>query len=229
MATEKEIQPITFTRMETTPLLPTNKLYRVAFALSIFSIVYNIIEGGVSTFFGYKGDTLTLFGFGLDSFIEAISAIGIAHMIIRIAKNSSAHRDEFEKTALKITGYSFYALCVVLTIMAAQKIIAGENPTTTFWGIIISLVSIVIMVATIYWKTSLGKTLNSPALIADANCAKVCVYMSLVLLASSLLYHFFHIPYIDIAGTIGIIYFSFMEGKECFEKAAGLHECGCAH
>lgn len=228
MASRKLKARCIFTTVNTTAVSASQKLYRLAFALSIFTIVYNLAEGGIATFFGYEDDTLTLFGFGLDSFIEVISAVGIANMIIRIARNPNAPRDEFEKTALKITGYSFYALCGLLTAMAVQKIIVGENPTTTVGGIIVSVVSIVIMVATIYWKTSLGKQLNSPALIADANCAKVCVYMSVVLLASSLLYHFFRIPYIDIAGTVGIIYFSFMEGKECFEKASVLHNC-CAH
>ncbi len=206
-----------------------HSLYKTAFALSIFSIVYNIGEGFLSTYLGFEGDTLTLFGFGLDSFIEAISAIGIAHMVIRMMQKPDSNRDDFEITALKITGYSFYALCFVLAIMCVQKIISHENPTTTFWGIVISSISIIIMLATIYWKTELGKKLNSSALIADANCAKVCVYMSVVLLASSLLYHFFHVPYIDIAGTVGIIYFSFREGKECFDKAKGIHCCEHEH
>jgi len=169
----------------------SNHLYRIAFALSIFTIIYNVFEGGISTYFGLEDNTLALFGFGLDSFIEAISAIGISHMVIRIANQPENNRDEFEITALKITGYSFYALCIVLLIMAAQKIVAGENPTATLWGIIISGLSIIVMSATIYWKTSLGKKLNSNALIADANCAKVCVYMSIVLMISSLLYEFF--------------------------------------
>jgi len=202
-----------------------HSLYKTAFALSIFTIIYNIGEGLISTYLGFEGDTLALFGFGLDSFIEAISAIGIAHMVIRIMKNAGSPQDEFEITALKITGYSFYALCFVLALMCVQKIMAHENPSTTFWGIVISSFSIVVMLGTIYWKTSLGKKLNSRALIADANCAKVCVYMSVVLLVSSLLYHFFHIPYIDIVGTIGIIYFSYKEGKECFDKAKGIHCC----
>jgi divalent metal cation (Fe/Co/Zn/Cd) transporter len=204
-------------------------LYKTAFALSIFTIVYNIGEGFISTYFGFENDTLALFGFGLDSFIEAVSAIGIAHMVIRIMRNAGSKQDKFEITALKITGYSFYSLCLVLAVMCVQKIMTHENPSTTFWGIIISSLSIVVMLGTIYWKTSLGKNLNSPALIADANCAKVCVYMSLVLLASSLLYHFFHIPYIDIAGTVGIIYFSFQEGKECFDKAKGIYCCEHDH
>ena len=45
-------------------------LYRQAFQLSMFTIFYNVIEGVVSLYFGYSDETLTLFGFGADSFIE---------------------------------------------------------------------------------------------------------------------------------------------------------------
>ena len=203
------------------------KLYRIAFVLSVFTIVYNLAEGLVSAYFGMEDEVLTLFGFGMDSFIETISATGIAHMIIRIMRNPHSSRDKFEITALKITGWSFYLLCVLLAVMAIEKILHRENPATTFWGIVISLVSISIMLVTIYWKISLGKKLNSKPLIADAGCAKVCVYMSVVLLVSSLLWHLFKLPYVDVAGTAGIIYFSLSEGRECFEKAKGM-EC-CRH
>ena len=97
--------------LNSTDTSPSKKLYRIAFALSIFTIVYNVAEGILSAYFGIQDHSLTLFGFGMDSFIETISAIGVAHMIIRIIQNPQSNRDEFEVTALKITGYSFYALC----------------------------------------------------------------------------------------------------------------------
>lgn len=204
---------------------PSKNLYKLALVLSIFTIVYNIAEGLVAGYFGYEDEALTLFGFGMDSFIETISAVGVAHMVIRIMRNPLSSRDAFEITALKVTGYSFYALCIVLALMAGIKIYYGQQPEETFWGIVVSVISIAVMLAIIYWKTDLGKKLNSKPLIADANCAKVCVYMSLVLLVSSLLYKFFKIPYIDIVGTAGIIWFSYKEGKECFEKAKGISTC----
>ncbi len=49
--------------------------------LSLFTIFYNIVEGIVSIVMGYEDETLSLFGFGADSFIEVISGIGIAVMI----------------------------------------------------------------------------------------------------------------------------------------------------
>lgn len=69
---------------------------------------------------------------------------------------------------------------------------------------------------------------NSEPIIADANCTKVCVYMSLVLLASSLIYEFTGFAYADIIGAAGLIYFSVSEGKEAFEKAKG-KACFCGN
>ena len=55
--------------------------YKKAYQLSLFTIFYNIVEGLVSMILGYKDETLALFGFGVDSFIEVVSGIGIAVMI----------------------------------------------------------------------------------------------------------------------------------------------------
>ena len=84
------------------------KYVKFALLLSIITIVYNIAEGLVSIYFGAKDETLALFGFGADSFVEVLSGIGIFHMIIRMMKNDSEKRDNFERTALKITGSGFY-------------------------------------------------------------------------------------------------------------------------
>jgi hypothetical protein len=84
------------------------KLYKRAFQLSLFTIFYNIIEGVVSMIMGYQDETLTLFGFGVDSFIEVMSGIGIALMILRIRQNPDSSKNRFEINALKITGTGFY-------------------------------------------------------------------------------------------------------------------------
>ena len=96
--------------METKHLDERQILHKSAFSLALFTIVYNIVEGIVSTYFGYENESLALFGFGIDSFIEVISGLGIAHMILRIQRQPDSNRDKFEKTALRITGFSFYGL-----------------------------------------------------------------------------------------------------------------------
>ncbi len=216
--------------MENVATINLNKqrLYKFAFGLAVFTIIYNIIEGLVATFFGYTDESLALFGFGIDSFIEVISGIGIASMIIRIQQNPNSNRDNFERTALKITGFAFYGLVAGLVITSIYNIWSGHKPETTFWGIIVSAVSIAAMWALIIGKIKVGKQLDSPAILADAECTKVCIYMSVILLVSSVIYSLTNFAYIDSVGTIGLAYLSFKEVKECFEKAKSDKIC-CEH
>lgn len=213
--------------METTNSTEKQLLYKSAFGLALFTIVYNIVEGIVSTYFGYEDESLALFGFGIDSFIEVISGLGIAHMVLRIKFNPNSNRDKFEKTALQITGFSFHGLAIGLVTTSIYNIWTGHKPETTFWGVIISIVSIVIMWALIIAKKKVGKQLDSDAILADAECTKVCIYMSIILLISSGIYELTNLANIDSIGTLGLAYFSFKEGKECFEKVRHNKYCSC--
>lgn len=200
--------------------------YKWGTALSLITIFYNIVEGVVSVLFGLQDETIALFGFGLDSFVEVMSGIGIWHMIRRMRVNSTSNHDRFEQTALKITGTAFYILTAGLVLSAAITLLKGHKPETTLWGIIIASVSILFMWLLIHYKVKIGRQFNSQALLADANCSRVCVYLSLVLLVSSAGYEITGIGGFDSIGAFGIAFFSFREGREAFEKAKG-KACGC--
>ena len=195
-----------------------DKHLNIAFILSIITIVYNVIEGIISVYFGIKDETLSLLGFGTDSFVEVISGFGIAHMVFRMKYSDVDQRDKFERQALRITGTGFYILTLGIIVGAVFNIIENNKPETTIPGIIISGISILTMFFLMRYKLSIGKKLNSDAIIADANCTKSCLYLSIVLLISSGLYAIFNIGYIDSLGSLGIAWFTFKEGKEAFEK-----------
>lgn len=203
-----------------------NKLLKLALYLSIITIAYNIVEGIISLYFGLEDETLALFGFGVDSFVEVISGIGVLHMVLRMQKSDVSMHDKFEKTALRITGTVFYILVAGLVVGSILNIIYDVKPTTTLVGIIISSISIFTMYVLMKAKLKVGKELNSEAIIADANCTKACFYLSFILLASSGLYEILGIVYFDIIGALGISYFAFKEGKEAFQKANS-NKIGC--
>jgi len=208
--------------------METKKLINTAIIFSIITIAYNIAEGLIAIYFGMTDETLALFGFGADSFVEVISGIGILHMVLRMKKSPVAKRDGFERQALRITGFAFYLLVVGLIIGSVFNIIENTKPETTIAGVIISSISIATMYFLMRAKLKVGKALNSDAIIADANCTKTCFYLSMILLASSLLYEFTGIGYIDIAGSLGIAWFAFKEGKEAFDIAkSGNLSCCC--
>ncbi|MEN7549345.1 cation transporter [Rapidithrix thailandica] len=204
------------------------QLFQRAWWLALISILYNILEGGISTYFGIDDETLALFGFGMDSFVEVISGLGIAHLYWRLRKHNIAQRDRFEVTALKVTGTAFYLLTVSLVLGASFQLWQQKHPVTTLSGIIIAILSILTMYFLYQHKLSVGRKLNSAPIIADAKCTLTCFRLSLVLLISSLLYEWLHLPYIDAAGSLVIAWFAYKEGKEAFQKArTGALSCGC--
>src|SRR3989304_100991 len=99
-----------------------NKYWTYALWLALFTIFYNLLEGVISIFFGVSDESLTLFGFGADSFIEVMSGIGILAMVLRIRQHPDTPRSQFERTALRITGTSFYLLVVGLAASAIYNL-----------------------------------------------------------------------------------------------------------
>jgi len=203
------------------------RLYQIALWLAVFTILYNIAEGLVSVYFGYHDESIALFGFGADSFIEVLSGFGIAHMVLRIRNSPTSNRDDFERTALTVTGFAFYVLVIGLTATSMHNLWIGRKPETTLWGVIIALISLAVMWVLMIRKRKVGRQLNSAAILADVACTKVCMYMSLVLLVSSGVYELTRFAFVDTLGTLGLAYLSFKEGRECFEKAKGNSHCSC--
>jgi divalent metal cation (Fe/Co/Zn/Cd) transporter len=208
---------------------PMGKDYKTAAILAVLTIIYNLAEGAISVFFGYTDETLALFGFGIDSFIEVVSGIGILQMVLRIRNNPGSPVSTFEVIALRITGYGFYILSLGLAAGIVVNIAGGRRPESTFWGTVIALVSIFVMLWLVISKRKTGRALHSEPILADANCTLVCIYMSLVLLASSALYELTGFAYSDVIGAAGLIWFSVKEGRESLEKARkrSYAECSC--
>ena len=194
--------------------------YRQVYLLSIFTIVYNLIEGLVSVILGYLDETLSLAGFGVDSFVEMVSGIGILMMVLRIRKNTDSPVSSFEVTALKITGYGFFVLSVGLVAGIIVSLMERHKPESTFWGTIIAIVSMGVMAWLYSSKRRLGKDLDSQPVLSDARCTLVCIYMSAVLLAASGIYELTGFAYADVLGAAGLTWFSVTEGREALEKAA---------
>ena len=203
------------------------KYLKLASALALITIFYNIAEGVVSVWFGASDEAFSLFGFGLDSFVEVISGVGVWHMVRRMrAASGGEGKDKFERNALRVTGGAFYALALGLAVTSAVNLYRGHRPLTTVWGIGVGAVSIASMWLLIRYKVKAGRALNSDAILADAACTRTCLRLSAVLLLASIGYELTGAGYLDSAGTLIIAWLSLAEGREAFGKAGGL-ACSC--
>lgn len=205
----------------------SDHLYRWALVLSVATILYNVCEGVISMWFGVQDETLTLLGFGIDSFIEVVSGVGILHLVARMMTQGLERRGAFEATALRVTGTAFYILVTGLVTMAIYNAFVGHAPQISVASMLVAGASIATMWMLMAAKLRVGRRLQSAAIIADASCTKTCIYMSVILLLAALLYAWTSVPYLDSAGALGLAYFSWKEGRECFAKARDQDLC-CA-
>ena len=210
--------------MTTLTQTTTNKYWSYALWLALFTIFYNLLEGMISVFFGINDETLTLFGFGVDSFIEVMSGIGILAMVLRIRQNPETPRSQFERTALRVTGTSFYLLAVGLAATAIYNLFTAHKPETTLPGLHYLRHFHRSHVGDCNRKAQSGTHAGLIPYPGRRELHDGMRLYVLVLLASSLIYEFTGFGFIDSIGALGLIYFSYSEGKESFEKAEGMED-----
>src|SRR2546430_5043574 len=76
--------------------------------LEYFTIAWNSLEGIVAVVAGVIAGSISLVGFGVDSFIEVISGTALLWRMSVDAEEH--HRERIEQTALRIEGACFLAL-----------------------------------------------------------------------------------------------------------------------
>ena len=202
------------------------RLLRHASLLALVTIVYNCVEGLVSVVFGMEDETIALFGFGLDSFVEVLSGAGIWHMVRRMRQGGCEASDRFEMGALRVTGTAFFLLAAGLAATVGARVTGEGFPESTLSGIVVASVSIATMWLLVRLKMNVGKSLDSRAILADANCTKACLMLSVALLVSSVGYELTGMRHLDTAGAAFVAWFALKEGREAFAKARG-ETCSC--
>lgn len=153
--------------------------------LEYFTIGWNALEGIIAVITGLVAGSVSLVGFGIDSFIEVTSG---AALLWRMAVDANeAQRARNERIAMRIVGSCLVALCLYITYEALSDLAAHHAPAHSIPGIILATASLIVMPLLSRAKRRVGSSLNSAAMHADAKQAEFCTYLSAILLSGLLL------------------------------------------
>lgn len=153
--------------------------------LEYFTIGWNCIEGLVALIAGALAGSISLVGFGIDSFIEVTSG---ATLLWRMAVDSEEQtRERNERLSLRIVGTCFLLLSTYVAYESITDLVHRKAPEHSIPGIILACVSLVVMPILSRAKKDVGQRLGSSAMKADAKQTDFCVYLSALLLAGLLL------------------------------------------
>jgi len=169
--------------------------------LEYFTIAWNSLEGIVGVVAGLIAGSISLVGFGIDSFIEVISG---AALLWRMSVDAEEHRrPRIEQITLRIVGLCFLALAAYVGHGAVSNLIAKRAPGHSLAGILLACASLVVMPLLSGSKRRVAAQLKSAAMSADAKQADFCMYLSAILLGGLLLNALANLWWADpIAGLI---------------------------
>ncbi len=153
--------------------------------LEYFTIAWNALEGLVAVVAGALAGSISLVGFGIDSFIEVTSG---SVLLWRMSVDAEVHRRELnERRALRIVGVCFLLLAAYIAYESALDLWTRRAPEQSIPGIVLACVSLVVMPLLSRAKRKVGRALGSAAMHADAKQTEFCTYLSAILLAGLLL------------------------------------------
>jgi divalent metal cation (Fe/Co/Zn/Cd) transporter len=148
--------------------------------LEYFTIAWNTLEGLVAVVAGALAGSISLVGFGIDSFIEVTSG-GV--LLWRMSVDADVRkRERREKLSLRIVGLCFLALAAYVGYESISDLVSRNSPEHSIPGIVLACVSLVVMPLLSRAKKKVGNELGSAAMHADAKQTDFCVYLSAILL-----------------------------------------------
>ena len=163
--------------------------------LEYFTIAWNSIEGIVAVLAGAFAGSISLVGFGVDSFIEVTSGVALLWRMSIDAEEH--HRERTEQLTLRIVGACFLALAAYVGYEAVTNLLNRKTPEHSLPGIILACVSLIVMPILSRAKRRVGALLKSAAMTADAKQTQFCTYLSAILLGGLLLNAFYDLWWSD--------------------------------
>ncbi len=192
--------------------------------LEYFTIGWNTIEGLVAVIAGAVAGSVSLIGFGIDSFIEVTSG---SALLWRMSVDADVYRRERnERRALQVVGLCFLCLAAYIAYESAMDLWSQRAPEHSIPGIVLACVSLVVMPLLSRAKRRVGHSLDSGAMHADAKQTEFCTYLSAVLLAGLLLNAFFGLWWADPVAGLFMVPIITKEGIEGLQGEACNDCCG---
>jgi len=186
--------------------------------LEYFTIAWNALEGLVAVVAGAIAGSISLVGFGIDSFIEVTSG---TVLLWRMSVDADVERPQpNERRALSVVGVCFLLLAAYIAYESALDLWSRRAPEHSIPAIVLACVALVVMPLLSRAKRKVGHALGSAAMHADAKQTEFCTYLSAILLLGLLANGFLGLWWADPVAALIMVPIIAKEGIEGLEGKA---------
>jgi divalent metal cation (Fe/Co/Zn/Cd) transporter len=185
--------------------------------IEYISIAWTSIEVLAACVAGVLAGSIALIGFGADSVIEVGSS---AILLWRLNHEFGEQR---ERTAIRLVGVSFLLLAVYMGWEATESLLKHQPPGVSYFGIVFSILCLIVMPLLARAKRRVAVRLNSGAMKADSRQSSLCSYLAAILLCGLALNALFGWWWADPVAALVMLPIIIKEGVEGLRGET----CGC--
>jgi len=185
--------------------------------LAYLTVGWNLIEGVVALIAAGAAGSIALLGFGLDSFVESLSAgVVIWRLIAERHTTDVARIESIERRARRLVGVSLFALAAVVAFEASRSLYMHEHAEPSVVGIVLLVVSFAVMGSLAAAKRRTALSIGSKAMVSDAFQTTACMWLSATALAGISLNAMLGWWWADPVAAIALTWFVVDEGREAW-------------
>ena len=184
--------------------------------LQIVTLVWMLLEFGISAFAAFTAHSPAMLAFGSDSLVELLSAT------IVLLQWSPRMRIS-ERSAHRTAGVLLLVLAILVAVIAVGSLALRMQPETSRSGMGITIAALIAMPVLASLKRREARRSNNAALAADAVQSATCAYIALITLAGLAINATFRIPWFDSLAALAAIPILIKEGRSAWHGQG----CGC--
>ncbi len=184
--------------------------------LQSITLMWMLVECAVSLYGAASAHSPALLAFGVDSFVELLSAIVV---LLAIVPSFPLTKDR----AARLAGILLFSLAGIVALMTVLSLLYRVRPETSCSGIAITFAALVVMPILAWAKRRTARQTNNRALAADAMQSATCAYLAAITLAGLAISAVWHIRWVDSAAALLALPILIVEGR----RALRGENCGC--
>jgi divalent metal cation (Fe/Co/Zn/Cd) transporter len=185
-----------------------------------------IAHGGLETIValgaGVAAGSVVLFGFGLDSLVEVMSALVVLWRLS--LQSNKSRREGADAVGVRFVGVCFLVLAAYVAYDSATALLHHEIPGESVPGILLASFSVIAMPLLARAKRRIAFEIGSSAMSADSIQSDLCAYLSGILLIGLALNALLGWWWADPIAALAMVP---IIGREGFQAIRG-RACGCS-
>ena len=186
--------------------------------LEYITVGWDILEAVGALIAAILSGSVALLSYGIDSIIEVTSG---TILLWRLQEGEKGEAREL--LAARLVGISLIALSLYIIFDAGSSLFLHNPPETSYFGIVIAALSVVIMPVLARAKRKVAEGISSKAMHADSKQTDICAYLSAILLAGLVLYVIFGWWWADPVAALIMVPIITKEGIEALQGET----CSC--